>query len=92
VVSDGFISGAAALAAVALCPDARDYIFPSHLSVEPGHAIVLRALGLEPVLDLDMRLGEGSGAALAFGIMDAACHMIADMATFAEAGVSEAEG
>jgi len=92
VVSDGYISGAAALAAVALCPDARDYIFPSHLSVEPGHAVVLRALELEPVLDLDMRLGEGTGAALAFAIVDAACHMIADMATFAEAGVSEAEG
>jgi len=92
VVSDGYISGAAALAAVALCPAARDYIFPSHLSVEPGHAIVLRALELEPVLDLDMRLGEGTGAALAFAIMDAACHMISDMATFAEAGVSDAEG
>lgn len=90
VVADGYISGAAALAAVALCPHSRDYILPSHLSVEPGHAVVLRALALEPVLDLDMRLGEGTGAALAFGIIDAACHMIADMATFSEAGVSEA--
>ena len=90
VVADGYISGAAALAAVALCPHAREYVLPSHLSVEPGHAVVLRALELEPVLDLDMRLGEGTGAALAFGIIDAACHMIADMATFSEAGVSEA--
>ena len=70
------------MAAVALCPHAREYVLPSHLSVEPGHAVVLRALELEPVLDLDMRLGEGTGAALAFGIIDAACHMIADMATF----------
>lgn len=90
VVSDGFISGAATLAAVALCPAARDYVLPSHLSVEPGHAVVLRALELEPVIDLDMRLGEGTGAALAFGIIDAACRMLSGMATFAEAGVSEA--
>jgi len=90
VVSDGFISGAAALCAVALCPAARDYIFPSHLSVEPGHAVVLAALELEPVLDLDLRLGEGTGAALAFALIDAACHMMSDMATFAEAGVSDA--
>lgn len=90
VVSDGFISGAATLAAIALCPASRDYVFPSHLSVEPGHAIVLRALELEPVLDLDMRLGEGTGAALAMGIIDAACRMLSGMATFSEAGVSEA--
>ncbi len=73
VVADGFISGAAALAAVRLCPDARDVLFASHRSVEPGHAVVLDALGLKPVLELDMRLGEGTGAALAMGIMDAAC-------------------
>ncbi len=91
VVSDGYISGAAALAAVALCPAARDYVLPSHLSVEPGHAIVLRALELEPVIDLDMRLGEGTGAVLAFAIIDAACHMLAEMATFDEAGVSGVE-
>lgn len=91
VVSDGFISGAATLAAVALCPAARDYVLPSHLSVEPGHAIVLEALGLQPVLELDMRLGEGTGGALAMGIVDAACRMLAGMATFAEAGVSGAE-
>jgi nicotinate-nucleotide--dimethylbenzimidazole phosphoribosyltransferase len=90
VVSDGFISGAATLAAVALCPNARDYVFPSHLSVEPGHRVVLDALGFEPVLELDMRLGEGTGAALAMGIIDASCRMMSGMATFAEAGVSGA--
>jgi nicotinate-nucleotide--dimethylbenzimidazole phosphoribosyltransferase len=90
VVSDGYISGAATLAAVALCPVAREFVFPSHLSVEPGHAIALDALGLEPVFDLDMRLGEGTGAALAFGIIDASCRMMSGMATFAEAGVDQA--
>jgi len=89
VVCDGFISSAAALAAVRLCPPAGDYVLPSHHSVEPGHSVVLDALGLEPVLDLDMRLGEGTGAALAFGIIDAACTMMSGMATFAEAGVAE---
>jgi nicotinate-nucleotide--dimethylbenzimidazole phosphoribosyltransferase len=90
VVSDGFISGAATLAALALCPVAREYVLPSHLSVEPGHAVLLDFLGLEPVFDLDMRLGEGTGAALAMGIIDAACAMISGMATFAEASVDEA--
>ena len=90
VISDGFISGAATLAAIALCPAARDYVMPSHLSVEPGHAIVLEHLGMTPVLELDMRLGEGTGAALAMGIVDASCRMLSGMATFAEAGVAEA--
>lgn len=90
VVSDGFISGSATLAALALCPDARDYVFPSHLSVEPGHAAIMRALQMQPVLDLDMRLGEGTGAALAMGIIDASCRMLSGMATFAEAAVSGA--
>lgn len=88
VVSDGFISGAAALSAIRLCPTASEYLFPSHLSVEPGHAIVLEALAMRPVLALDMRLGEGTGAALALGIIDSACRMLSGMATFAEAGVS----
>jgi nicotinate-nucleotide--dimethylbenzimidazole phosphoribosyltransferase len=92
VVSDGFISGVAALTAVRLCPVVAEYIFPSHLSVEPGHRLVLQALGLEPVLELDMRLGEGTGAALAMGIIDSACRMMAGMVTFAEAGVSEETG
>jgi nicotinate-nucleotide--dimethylbenzimidazole phosphoribosyltransferase len=73
-----------------MCPAARDYVMPSHLSVEPGHAIVLEQLGMKPVLALDMRLGEGTGAALAMGIIDAACRMLSGMATFAEAGVAEA--
>jgi nicotinate-nucleotide--dimethylbenzimidazole phosphoribosyltransferase len=90
VVTDGFISGAATLAAVALCPASLDYVFPSHLSAEPGHAIVLDKLGLAPVFEFDMRLGEGTGAALAFAVIDAACEMISGMATFAEAGVSGA--
>ncbi len=88
VVVDGFISGAAALAAVAMCPAALGYILPSHLSVEPGHAAVLTALGLEPILALDMRLGEGTGAALAMAVIEASCRMMSGMATFAEAGVS----
>ncbi len=89
VVTDGFISGAATLAAVRICPPAADYVLPSHRSVEPGHTVVLDALALEPVLELDMRLGEGTGAALAFGIVDAACQMLSGMATFDEAGVSK---
>jgi len=89
VVADGFISGTGALAAARLCPTCAEYLFPSHLSAEPGHALVLEALGLEPILDLDMRLGEGTGAALAMGIIDAACRMLAGMATFEEAGVAE---
>ena len=93
VVADGFISGAAALAAVRLAPECREYLFASHLSVEPGHRALLDALDLEPVLDLDMRLGEGTGAALCMSIVDAACCMMSGMATFAEAGVSgESEG
>jgi len=88
VVSDGFISGVAALAALRIAPALAGYLFPSHLSAEPGHRVVLDALGLEPVLELDMRLGEGTGAALAIGIMGAACAMMRGMATFDEAGVS----
>jgi nicotinate-nucleotide--dimethylbenzimidazole phosphoribosyltransferase len=89
VLSDGVISGAAALAAVRLCPAAADYLFPSHRSVEPAHAVLLDALGLTPVIELDMRLGEGTGAALTMGILDAACRMMSGMRTFAEAGVAE---
>jgi nicotinate-nucleotide--dimethylbenzimidazole phosphoribosyltransferase len=92
VVSDGYISGAATLAAVRMAPAAAPWVFASHRSTEPGHTIVLEALGLTPVLDLDMRLGEGTGAALAMEIMDAACAVMSGMATFAEAGVSDREG
>ncbi|MCL2504395.1 MAG: nicotinate-nucleotide--dimethylbenzimidazole phosphoribosyltransferase [Coriobacteriia bacterium] len=91
VVVDGFISGAAALAATMLCPAARGYIIPSHLSAEPGHRVVCTALKLEPIIEFEMRLGEGTGAALAMGIVDAACRMLSGMATLAEAGVSQAK-
>jgi nicotinate-nucleotide--dimethylbenzimidazole phosphoribosyltransferase len=91
VVADGFISGSAALAAVRMCPAASGYLFPSHVSAEPGHRVALESLGLAPVLDLDMRLGEGTGAALAMGIMGAACAVMGGMATFAEAGIGGPE-
>jgi nicotinate-nucleotide--dimethylbenzimidazole phosphoribosyltransferase len=91
VVADGFISGAATLAALRLAPAAAPWVLASHRSAEPGHRVVLEALGLIPVLDLDMRLGEGTGAALAMGIIDAACVMMSGMATFAEAGVTDRE-
>jgi len=90
VVSDGFISGAATLAALTLCPVSREYVLASHLSVEPGHKVLLEFMGLTPVFDLDMRLGEGTGAALAMSVIDASCAMMSGMATFAEAGVAEA--
>lgn len=89
-VADGFISGVAALVATRMAPAASGYLFPSHLSAEPGHRVVMDALGLSPVLEFDMRLGEGTGAALAMGIMTAACEVMSGMATFAEAGVSTA--
>lgn len=91
VLLDGFITGAAALVAVALCPAAAPFLIASHRSVEPGHAIVLAHLGLTPLLDLDLRLGEGSGAALALPLLDAAVGALNEMATFTEAGVSERE-
>jgi nicotinate-nucleotide--dimethylbenzimidazole phosphoribosyltransferase len=89
VLVDGFISGAAALIAWTMSPDARQYFIASHQSVEPGHRVGLEAMGLSPLLDLNMRLGEGTGAALAMHIVEAAARCLADMATFAEAGVSE---
>jgi nicotinate-nucleotide--dimethylbenzimidazole phosphoribosyltransferase len=88
VIIDGFISGAAALVAAGLCKGARDYIIAGHVSVEPGHRILLDYLGLKPLLDLNMRLGEGTGAALAMALAETACRILAEMATFAEAGVS----
>ena len=89
VVVDGFISGAAALIAHAIAPNAAQRFVASHQSVEPGHRISLSHMGLEPLLDLGMRLGEGSGAALAMPIVEAAAKCLSDMTTFAEAGVSE---
>jgi nicotinate-nucleotide--dimethylbenzimidazole phosphoribosyltransferase len=88
VVMDGFISAAAALAAVRLHKGAADYILPSHVSVEAGHQVVLDELGMVPLFDLQMRLGEGTGAALAMGIIDAAAKTLAEMATFESAGVA----
>ncbi|MDZ7778468.1 MAG: nicotinate-nucleotide--dimethylbenzimidazole phosphoribosyltransferase [Gemmatimonadota bacterium] len=91
VVLDGFIATAAALAAVRIAPDVQDYLFASHLSTEPGHALQLRALELDPLLDLRLRLGEGSGAALALPLLDAAAAMLREMRTFSAAGVSGRE-
>ena len=91
VVVDGFISGAAALIANAVCPASRDYMIASHVSAERGHRAALNGLGLTPLFDLGMRLGEGTGAALAMPIVEAAAATLAEMATFAEAGVSDRE-
>ena len=91
VVIDGFISAAGALVAHAICPDAVDYVFAGHCSAEPGHKIMLEYLGLNPILDLGMRLGEGTGGALAMGIMEGAIRIFQDMLTFEEAGVSNKE-
>ena len=90
VVVDGFISSAAALVASRIAPVALDYMFLGHRSVEPGHAAVAQALGLPPILTLDMRLGEGTGAVLSFTIIQAALKLYNEMATFQDAGVSEA--
>lgn len=92
VVLDGFISGAAALAARALAPASAAYMLASHASDERGHAAVLRQLKLEPMLYLDMRLGEGTGGALSLHLIDAACRIMREMATFADAGVSDGQG
>ncbi len=89
VVVDGFISGSAALAAVRLAPAAGGYLIASHRSVEVGHRKVLEALGALPLLDLDLRLGEGTGAVLSMGLVDASLRILREMATFASAGVSD---
>jgi nicotinate-nucleotide--dimethylbenzimidazole phosphoribosyltransferase len=89
LVLDGFITGAAALVAVGLEPRIAGRLLAGHRSVEPGHAVVLERLGLRPVLELDMRLGEGTGAALAMQLVSAAAAVRDGMATFAEAAVSE---
>ncbi|MFQ5711233.1 MAG: nicotinate-nucleotide--dimethylbenzimidazole phosphoribosyltransferase [Candidatus Geothermarchaeales archaeon] len=90
VVVDGFITGASALIATELAPQARDYLIAAHLSVERGHKIILDRMGLRPLLDLEMRLGEGTGAAIGISLTEAACKVLSEMATFAEAKVSEA--
>ena len=92
VVIDGFISGAAALIAAALAPNLKDYLIAGHVSAEAGHRVLLEHLGLKPLLDLDMRLGEGTGAALGIYLAEAAARVLAEMPTFSEAGVSEKSG
>jgi nicotinate-nucleotide--dimethylbenzimidazole phosphoribosyltransferase len=90
VLCDGFISAAAAALAVALVPETRGYLIAGHESVEPGHRLLLQHLGLTPLLSLNMRLGEGTGAVLAMPIVESAVALYLGMATFASAGVSEA--
>jgi nicotinate-nucleotide--dimethylbenzimidazole phosphoribosyltransferase len=89
VVLDGFIAGSAALVAEKLSPSVRDYLIAGHVSVERGHRVLLDKLELTPLLNLDLRLGEGTGAALAMGIIEGALAAHRQMATFAKAGVSE---
>jgi nicotinate-nucleotide--dimethylbenzimidazole phosphoribosyltransferase len=91
VVIDGFISGVAALIAAELAPEVKPYLIASHQSVEIGHRAILSKLGLRPLFDLDLRLGEGTGAVLAFSILEAACRTLNEMATFLEAGVTGKE-
>src|SRR6266404_4263616 len=88
IICDGFIAGASAAIAVRLSPAVADYMFAGHLSTEPGHAIILELLDRKPLLQLDMRLGEGSGATLAMPVIDAAVRTLLGMATFESAGVS----
>jgi nicotinate-nucleotide--dimethylbenzimidazole phosphoribosyltransferase len=89
VVIDGFISGAAALIAASLAPQVKPYLIASHQSVEAGHRIILEHLGLKPLLNLGLRLGEGTGAALGISLVEASLKILNEMATFAEAAVSE---
>lgn len=89
VVVDGFISTAGALIAQTICPTVTDYLFAGHQSEEPGHKIMLRHLGIKPILDLGMRLGEGTGGAMAMTIMEGALRVFKEVMTFDEAGVAE---
>jgi nicotinate-nucleotide--dimethylbenzimidazole phosphoribosyltransferase len=88
VVIDGFISTAAAMIATSLASSARDYLIAAHVSAERGHRVMLDWLQLRPLLDLDMRLGEGTGAVLALNLVEAACRTLSEMATFKDAGIS----
>ncbi|MDM8538340.1 nicotinate-nucleotide--dimethylbenzimidazole phosphoribosyltransferase [Desulfobacterales bacterium HSG17] len=91
VVCDGFIATAGALMGCEIAPAARDYLFASHKSVEAGHSFMLKHLGLTPLLDLEFRLGEGTGAALAMELIDASTRILADIKTFEEVGISDAQ-
>jgi nicotinate-nucleotide--dimethylbenzimidazole phosphoribosyltransferase len=89
VVIDGFISGAGALIAYTIEPKTRDYMIASHCSVEAGHKVILDYIGLKPLFNLDLRLGEGTGAALGINFAEASLKILNEMATFESAGVSE---
>jgi len=90
IVVDGFISTAAAAIAFSIEPHTRCYLFAGHQSEEPGHRVLLEYIGLKPILSLNMRLGEGTGAVLAMPVIESAMCLYNQMATFASAGVSEA--
>ena len=90
VLVDGFISTAGAMIACTLEPFVRDYLICAHRSIEPGHGVLLDKLKRKPLLDLNLRLGEGTGAALAMNVVEAAVAVLTEVATFAEAGVSTA--
>ncbi len=92
VVIDGFISGAGALIAELIAPECRNYMIASHSSVEKGHAIMLRKLKIRPLFNFNLRLGEGTGAAIGINIADAAIKLMNEMATFGEAGVAQKSG
>ena len=92
VVLDGLISTAGALVAHALAPQVRPYLIAGHCSVEIGHRVMLDAMGLRPLLDLDLRLGEGTGAALAMGVVEAGVKVLNEVLTFSEAGVTPGDG
>ena len=89
VVIDGYISAVAALCAYRLCPAVKDFLFPSHCSLEAGYSLAMNEIGIEPYLNLDMRLGEGSGCPLTFSIMETACAVMIYMATFEEAEIND---
>jgi nicotinate-nucleotide--dimethylbenzimidazole phosphoribosyltransferase len=89
VIVDGFISTAGALVACEMNPNVKEYIFAAHQSVEIGHRFMLEKMGMEPILDLKMRLGEGTGAALAMGLVEAGVKILKEMATFEQAGVAQ---
>lgn len=91
VVIDGFISGAAALIAYQLEPNSKNYMIPSHCSVEKGHKVILDYIGIKPLFDLNMRLGEGTGAALGINLAEASIKILTEMATFKSANVSQKE-
>ena len=91
VVVDGFISSAGALIAIKMCETVQDYLFYSHCSAEAGHRTFFKLTGIKPLLDLDMRLGEGTGAALAMHIIEGAVKLYIEMATFDSAGVCDKE-